>query len=655
MGFETLQANFTAGELTPALHARPDLGKYQSGVAEALNMIILPHGGLRRRQGLAKQDYAGQTTEIRIVPFTFNQEQDYLIVLRPLAIDILKDGILQSTEVTPYLINELFEISIIQSADTMILAHQNHPPSELLRQGSDTAWLFQSIVFDNLPFFNFGAVIIEKYINHGGNQTVSVALDEIVLNRDGNAVNGADHTYFKALVAQEDINLAVENFSNGTNWSTVGTEEVSWSVARGFPRTCTFFGSRLFFAGTTQRPTTIWGSRINGFFNFDLGDGSPDLATEDIIDSDQFNVIENIFAGRTLQVFTSGGEFYNKATPITPENSEWARQTGYGATNIRPILIDGTTLFVDSSGRTIRQFVFSFDEDGYVSPNASLLSSHLITDVRAMDSIKGTKFDVGDYVYVVNQDGTVAVLNTMRSEEISGWTHWDTDGIFEDVAVVNKRVYFVVHRGGNRYVELITENTYTDHNVVIAGTEPTKTTVTHNTVDVIHDGDIVVHTDLSSGVPVTQIQTNFSVDFEQEPFSVIADFSIQPDQLYTGTPGNNTITITRDAFRIEAGINFLTRVTTLPLATETQKGSTLHRRKRVVKVDINVIDSLGVFARNRFAADRQFTVVLDRAPVPFTGFKEMYLLGYDRLAEIEISQKEPLPFILRALSYEIEF
>ena len=149
MGFETLQANFTAGELTPALHARPDLGKYQSGVAEALNMIILPHGGLRRRQGLAKQTYAGQTTEIRIVPFTFNQEQDYLIVLRPLAIDILKDGILQSTEVTPYLINELFEISIIQSADTMILAHQNHPPSELLRQGSDTAWLFQSIVFDN--------------------------------------------------------------------------------------------------------------------------------------------------------------------------------------------------------------------------------------------------------------------------------------------------------------------------------------------------------------------------------------------------------------------------------------------------------------------------------------------------------------------------
>lgn len=654
MGTEFIQSNMTAGELTPELHARPDISKYKNGVADATNMIILPYGGLRRRQGLSKITDTKVSSEARLLPFVFNEEQDYLIVMKPLSIDILKDGVIQSTEVTPYTLEELFEVDVIQSADTMIFAHQNHPQQQLQRQGSDTAWDFAPIVFDEVPYYNFGTVIIEKYINHGGNQTVSVAVDEIVLNRDGNEVSGANHTYYKAKVAQTDINLAVEDFSNVTNWSVEGTEEPVWSATRGYPRTCTFFGGRLWFAGTTQRPTSIWGSRINGFFNFDLGDGSPDLAIADILDSDQFNVIQRIFGGRSLQVFTSGGEFVNTSENITPENSDWKSQTGYGSKQIRPILIDGATLFVDSSERTIRQFLYNFNEDGYVSVNASLLSSHLITNVKAMDAIKGTKFDVGDYVYVVNEDGTVAVLNTMRNEEIQGWTHWVTDGIFEDVAVVNKEVYFLVIRNGERFIELLKENTYTDHNVLIEGVKPPTDNVIHVNDNVVHNGDNVVHTDTSAGTPVTEIQTDYDGVFANEEFKVVADLSIQPDSAYEGTPGNNKFTITRDAYRIETGLNFLTNIQTLPLSSETQLGTTYHRRKRVVKVDINVLDSLGVYARNRFSGDKMFTVTLDSVPVPFTGFKEMYLLGYDRLAEIEISQNEPLPFTLRAIGFEVE-
>ena len=656
MGVEFLQSNMTAGELTPELHSRPELSKYQNGVAKATNMIILPHGGLRRRQGLSRITDSSVPTAARLLPFVFNQEQDYLIVLRPLILEVFKDGVKQSTEVTPYTEAQLFEVDVIQSADTMIFAHQSHAPQKLIRQGSDTAWDFQAITFDHLPYFNFGTPIIEKYINHGGNQTVSVAVDEIVLNRDGNGVNGIDHTYYKCLVAQTDINLATEDFSNGTNWSSEGTEEPAWSVTRGWPRTCTFFGGRLFFAGTTQRPTTIWGSRINGFFNFNLGDGSPDLATEDILDSDEYNIIESIFAGRTLQVFTTGAEFYNKSAPITPENSEWVKQTGYGSSIVRPILIDGATLFVDSSKRTIRQFLYDFNEDGYVSANATLLSSHLITDVRSMAAIKGTTADISDFVYVVNKDGTAAVLNTMRSQEIQGWTPWATEGSFKDVAVVNKKVYFLVERKGVNFIESLEEDTYTDHNVIVRGTEPETFNVIFDEDNVVFNSDNVVYDDiLAAGTPLTEIQTNFESIFLNQNFKVIADFSVMPNAKPEGVADNNKFTISRNAYRIEVGLNFTTNVTTLPLATTTQLGNTLHRRKRVVKVNINVLNSLGIYARNRFSGDRLFPVTLDKAPVLFTGFKEMYLLGYDRLAEIEITQKEPLPFTLRSLGYEIEY
>lgn len=625
MGVEFLQSNLTAGELDPRLHGRTDIEKYGSGVAKATNMVILPYGGLRRRPGLAKIPEAKVLSRARMLPFVFSTTQTYLIVLRPLVIDIYKDGVLVSTEVTTYTESELFDIDAIQSADTMIFAHQNHPPKQLQRQGSDTLWEFKSVFFTNLPYYNFGTVIIEKWVNSGTVYTVSVAVDEIVLNRDGNAVKGANYTYYKCKVVRASIDLSVEDFANATNWEIVGSQEVAWSAARGYPRTCTFFGNRLWFAGTTQQPTSIWGSKISGFFDFDLNDGDPDDAIADILDTDQYDIIQNIFAGRQLQVFTSGGELVNKADPVTPETSAWKKQTGYGSVKIKPILIDGATLFIDSSKRTVRQFLYDYNEDGNVSVNASLLSSHLITNAVAMSAITGTIYDVGDYVYVVNEDGTVAVLNTMRNEKITGWTHWVTDGRIEDVCVVGKVVYFLIERAGSRFIEILKEGTYTDHNVLIEGS------------------------------PVTEIQTDYDTVYMNKKFKVIADYSIMGEFKPEGVADNNKFTINRDAFRLEVGLNFTTTIVTLPLATGTMKGTTYHRRKRVVKVDINVLESLGVYARNKYAGDREFTVVLDRAPAPFTGFKEMYLLGYSRLAEIEISQKDPLPFTLRAIGYEIEY
>lgn len=655
MGFETLHNNMTAGELDPRLHARTDLTKYQHGVAVAENMIILPYGGLRRRQGLSKVEDSKLTGTTRIVPFLFNIDQKYLIVLRALAIDIYKEGVLVSTEVTPYLESQLFDIDIIQSADTMIFAHQLHAPSQLQRQGTDVDWEFKQVVFTKTPYFNFGSVIIEDFVNSGAAQTVSVAVNQIVLNRDGNAINGANYTYYKCKVAITSTDLSTVDFSVTANWTVLGSQEPAWSATRGYPRTCTFHQQRLWFAGTTQLPTTIWGSKTSGFFDFDLDDGDADDAIEDTLDSDQYDVIQQIFTGRSLQVFTSGSEFVNTSKIITPSDSVWKKQTGYGCSKIRPVLIDGATLFIDSSKRTVRQFLYDYNEDGYVSLNASLLSSHLITQVVSMDAIKGTLYDIGDYVYVVNEDGTIAVLNTMRAEEVSGWTHWTTEGEFEDVAVVGKEVYFVVKRNGARFLEKLTENTYTDHNVVADGIKPITDVVTVDG-DFLMDGvDSVVHTNTALGTPLYELQTNFDALFLSTKFKVVADFSVQADQKPVGVADNNKILVDRPAYRIEVGLNFNTKVVTLPLATETQKGNTLHRRKRVVKVDLNVYNTLGLYARNIFSGDRTFTIILDKTPEPFTGFKEVYLLGYDRLAEVEVSQNGPLPFTLRGMAIEVEY
>lgn len=592
MGVEYAQSNLTAGELTPSLHARIDISKYNNGVGTATNMIILPHGGMRRRPGLSKITDTVVGENARLAPFVFNTSLKYLIVFKSGFIDVFKDGIKVASNIISPITDStvLQELDIIQSADTMIISHETLPTQRLLRQGSDTSWLLSAIVFTNAPTFDFGA--------------------------------GA---------------------------------EPAWSVTRGYPGVCTFHQNRLWLAGSTALPTTIWGSKVSGFFDFGLGTSVADDALADTLDTDQYNKITNIFSGRELQLFTTGGEFINKAIIITPTDSEWRKQTGYGSLRMRPLSIDGATLFVDSSQRTIRQFIFDFNEGNNVSINLSLLSSHLIKNVVAMSAIKGTQFDVGDYVYVVNEDGSCAVLNTMRNEQISGWTHWETEGNFKDVSVVDKDVYFLIERKGEFFLELLTENTYTDHNVTIPGTMPDTDNIVMSTSNIVHNGDNIVFTNTSTGIPLTEVATDYNGLFSETEFKVVADFSIMPDAKYEGTPGDNKFTISRVAYRIEVGLNFLTSVITLPASSETQKGVTLYRRKRIVKVDINVLESLGVYARNILAPDREFTVILDEAPEPFTGFKELYLLGYDRLTTVEIHQLEPLPFILRGLGTEIAY
>lgn len=587
-----VQSNLTSGEIAPTVRGRIDIAKYYNGLSHAENVIIMPHGGVRRRPGLQKveDEYIGE--DARIEAFVFSATQSYLILFRVNFIDIYKDGALVSTEASPYsTIDQIRDVDVIQSADTMILLHEDVPPYQLQRQGSDTSWLLSTITLTNIPQFDFGS----------------------------------------------------------------GNEDV-WSVTRGWPRTATFHSARLWFGGSRSRINSIWGSVVNDFFNFDVGTGAADDAIFDTLDTDQFNAINAIYSGRHLQVFTSGGEFYNRFTIITPSDSSWSRQTSYGAIKVRPISVDGATMFIDSSARTIRQYLWSFNEDSYISINATLISSHLINSVRSFDTIRGTGDDISDFVYVVNGDGTLAVMNTMRHEEISGWTHWTTFGTFEDVAVVGKEVYFLVNRRGIIFLELLKEGTYTDHNSKIFGTEPEEFNVVYGIDNVVFGADNVVYANAAEGVPVNTITLNEKDAIAVYPHKVIADGYIQPDQTPTVDGVDlNHITITRDAYSIETGFDYTVKVRTLPLNVETgENGPIVNLRKRVTRVILNLYESLGVYVDGDMLADRQLPYVFGTTAVPYTGIKEKYLLGYGRQKEVEITQQQPLPMHLMSIDSEIE-
>lgn len=625
-----IQNNLNAGVISPLAKGRIDIEKYYNGVAVARNVTIMPHGGMRRRDGLKAIDIIAENA--RLESFEFSTSQVYLMVIGTTTIKVYRNDTLQATvDITAVKAGglsatQINELDVIQSADTMIIVHEDINPMKLVRGATDALWTLSYITFDYIPRYDYTLANKPLFVNYGVSQVVDVAVDEIVYNHDRNGTAGLDDHLYKAKLFQNNIDLSTADYSNTTNWTDLGAREQAWSSTKGYPRTATFYQGRLWFGGSKSLPSTVFGSVSQDFFNFDTGNGDDNEAIVDTLDSTQFNAINNIISGRALTVFTTGGEFINKSAPITPADSTWTKQTGYGAIRVKAESLDGAIYYVDRTARTVRSFVFEFQEDSFISPSSSLLADHILNDVVDTASLSGSSSDISNLYFVVNGDGTMAVLNTMRTEQISGWTQWDTSGTFKRVTSVGTDMYVLVLRGTNKYcIEKLTSDVKTDHATV--GTSGSTFTVT--------------------SLP--------AVNPTQE-YRVIADGSILGNEVPFLDGSVYKVTIDRAAVStVEIGLNFDIEIQTMPLNPQTKEGYMVNEDKRVIKCSLNVYNTLGMYVDDKYISDRQFGAgILNQAPTPFTGVREIYLLGFVKTRQVKVSQVDPLPMCLLQIDMEVE-
>lgn len=625
---QVLQTSLVTGVLSPTLLGRTDLEKYYNGVAEAENVVISPHGGMTRRDGL--KHLASVPTGSRLFGFEFNISQNYVFVLTVdnLVVYLPDSGTVQATVswATTLTTTQLQDMDIIQSADTTIITHEDFNPIQIQRQGSDTSWAISNITLVNIPKYDYDITKIPKYTNDGTSRTITVAIAEIVYNNDGNSANGTDEFLYKAKTTRSSIDLSTQDYTNGTNWESLGIRPNVWGdtggalTDRGWLRTCTFHQGRLCFGGSKSKPTSVWCSVINDFFNFNDGgtDVQPDDSIFDVLDTDQFNAINNIVSSKTLQVLTAGGEFTNNAEILTPSTSAWVRNTGYGASRIKPVVLDGATYFMDKFGKTVRGFIYDFNEGGYTTPPVSILAEHIINDVKDLDIVRGSSISVSNLLYLINGDGTVAVFNTMRKENISGWTKWTTSGLFKKVTVTGSIVSFIVSRDGNEYLEVLDSTVLLDHTFKATSTDRV-------TVDAL---------------------------LQAEEIRVVADGVTQSNTTATGT----VAIADRTADIVYAGLNYTVLIKTLPVSANTQAGNFVNKRTRITKCSVRMYKSRGVFINGQLLTKRIFGEdILDTALSLTTGIESSFLLGYNMDATISITQSNPEPMTILALDLEVSY
>lgn len=197
-----IQTAFNAGEFSPEAWGRVDIAKYFNACKTLKNFICLLHGPATRRPGIEYiADAKYDDTKANLIPFEFSTAQTYMLEFGDEYIRVFTDGgqvvpdawsstaiyftgdqVLEggvrytavaisigqqppnvtywtaesSTAieiVSPYTDDDVFDLSVVQSADTLFIAHPDYAPRALVRQDNDN-WELSSLAtsFDRPPF-----------------------------------------------------------------------------------------------------------------------------------------------------------------------------------------------------------------------------------------------------------------------------------------------------------------------------------------------------------------------------------------------------------------------------------------------------------------------------------------------------------------------
>jgi len=650
--FTLMTTNFSSGELDPLLRARIDLEQYQKGAEVLQNVLVQPQGGVTRRPGTKHlfqlPSAANPQNGTRMVAFEFSTEASYLLVFVNQRMYVFKNGALVTNingSGDDYLPVTAITSSVIptmcwtQSANTLIITQENINPVRILRGGTDTSWTVSNISFKSIPQYDF----FPATTNPAANITPSGTTGSVTITASASVFTSANLNQY--ISASPQGRARIVNINSGTsvdvvteipffntttiaagNWSLLGGFENVWSVSRGWPRTCTFHEGRLYFGGSKDRPSTVWGSKVGQFFDFNPSQAYDDDAVEATLDTNTLNVITDIISGRDLQLFTTGGEFYvpqDGLQPITPGTFFMRAVSRIGSREgIRVKQLQTGTLYIQRQGKALNEFQFSDATLSYITTSISLLSSHLLIEPQELALRKATSTEESDSLYVLNNNGTIAVYALLRQQNVVAPTRFTTDGSFVDVGVDIEDVYVVVKRtfNGTDYyaVELFDENVFTDC-AFTGGAASGATSLPHEGKDV----------------------------------QVICDES--PQGLETVTSG--AVTFQRaSTTSYEVGLPMSVLIKTLPLEPRLSIGPRVGFKKRIVEINALLYKTQNIIINNNLVPIRTLDtpLTLDE-PVPeFTGTKVLNgVLGYAQDAQITVSQDQPLKLTLLGLEYKM--
>lgn len=200
-----------------------------------------------------------------------------------------------------------------------------------------------------------------------------------------------------------------------------------------YPGRVTMHENRMVFGQTTNEPSGLFLSKIGRFEN--LNWSIPPRGTDALqyVFTPGVHAIEALCSVKdVLACFTAKGEVTlspgGGSDAITPVSVRRREHSEYGAKAIKPLKVGDVALFADSFGQIVRAFGYSFQQDGFLSNDLTLLAPHIFESY----TLTGWAYQQAPHsmAWVVRADGLLASCTLQLDQNVFAWARHALGGTF---------------------------------------------------------------------------------------------------------------------------------------------------------------------------------------------------------------------------------
>lgn len=380
---------------------------------------------------------------------------------------------------SPYDKADLFDLKYIQSADVISIVENGYAPRDLSRT-AHTGWTITAMSFapsvsapTNVAVAGTGGS--GTYVYHvtavdpdtfeeslagtksQGSLTVASSSEPHTIT--WTAVSGVTTYYVYIEKNGYPSYIGIAGTNSFTNNGITPDYDTSPPVARNpfpsaayWPGTISYIQQRLTLANSTSDVEKVFMSKSANFKNFTVGlTVEDDDAVTFTVAGSRVNAVKHfISAGAKNIVLTSSSEIEiagDDAGIITPYAVNPKTISYYGSSDIQPLIIGNSVLFVQARNTIIRDL---YDDvlEGVGGNDLTIFASHLFEGKQivswAYQQIPNS------ILWVVMDDGALIGFTYLRDHKVWAWHRHDTDGDFKDVICIPEgtedAVYVIVER-----------------------------------------------------------------------------------------------------------------------------------------------------------------------------------------------------------------
>lgn len=227
-----------------------------------------------------------------------------------------------------------------------------------------------------------------------------------------------------------------------------------FNAADEYPGAVELFQERSWFGRTNTELRDLYASRSGSFSSF----ASTTVATDDDpisqkIAARSVHELRYFLPLRNLVVLTSDGVWgfdTGQDGALTP-SAGLISQNFWGSARVKPALVGDAAIYVEQSGRSVRDLAFSLQNDGFASSDLTLLSKHLFAGREVVSMCYAE--NPYQVLFCVMSDGTAVSCTYVRDQQIFAWARHDTRGKMLDCASITEggrdNIYVFVERSGD--------------------------------------------------------------------------------------------------------------------------------------------------------------------------------------------------------------